>query len=174
MKNKLTVVLALFSMFFMVPFAAQANTHEEYVKSLKEDMSKSGYIPLDQAVAKFEKMYNVKVKLPNVPINSSYEVGRINPKEDKLSLKWMDLSEGSSKSFRVDVRTIEENSTDLRYADEQKDELVTLQDGTKSYVKNSPDYYEVSFKKNSLEYLYRADSKDMKKQDCIDIAESFK
>lgn len=174
MKNKLTVVVALVSVLFMAPFATQAYSHEEYVKSFKEDLRKSGYIPLDQAIEKYEKMYNVKVQLPNVPIHSNYKVGQIDKKESSLSMRWLDLREGSSKSFHVTVRTIENERTDLRYADEKKDELVTLQDGTKSYIKSNPNYYEVSFKKDNLEYLYTANAHDIKKEQCIDIAESFK
>lgn len=174
MKKKLTVVVALVSVLFMAPFATQAYTHEEYVKSFKEDLRKGGYIPLDQAIEKYEKMYNVKVQLPNVPINSNYNVGRIDKQESSLSMRWLDLREGSSKSFKVNVRTIEKDRTDLRYADEKKDELVTLQDGTKSYIKNNPKYYEVSFKKGNLEYLYTANSHYIKKDQCIEIAESFK
>ncbi|MGG0305945.1 hypothetical protein ABEY43_25320 [Priestia megaterium] len=172
MKKKLPIVLALITVFLMVPFVTNAESDRE--QSFKEDLKKAGYVPLDQAIAKFEDTYNVKVKVPNAPIESNYEVGNVSEKDKVLEMNFMKIDEVKSENFIVFVKKVDQSNKDLYAADKVKDKKITLKDGTVSYFKDLPNTYRLVFKKDGLEYCYMAKSKsDLTEKEFIAIADSF-
>ena len=174
MKKRITcMALATFLCFgSVVSVEVEANSNEE--KQVEEFVKGNNYLPVNEAIALFEKKVNKKVSLPCVlPFEPTHRFGKLTDTGD-LQIHYMNVDKGRHEDF---IFYIMYPDSEIDQHVTKEDKIITLEDGNKAYFRmNSTHLRTLAFKKSGWGYLIGGNPKQNSKynvEGLIEIANSI-
>jgi hypothetical protein len=170
MQKKLMGYLLIFFLFLSVsPVLTNAASDQD--EALKKHMEEGGYLPLNEAISKFEAINNKKVKLPQIPFEANHKMGIVG-KEGYLKMNWINTKKDKTETFILFVK--KKDNKDFYFSNEKEDKLVKLHDGNSAYYKED-NSYKLVFEDNGLEYCYMVSKNEgLSNKEFVQIAKTFK
>lgn len=130
-------------------------------QALLKDMREDGYIEIEDAVAAFEDVQQMEVKLPRLPFQATIALGKASP--DTLTLQLFDTV--NQAHIRV---TIDSRPSITRAA------AVTLKNGVKAFYREDPPHHTLSFISGGLTYdIYTSEPVVANQREMVEFANSF-
>lgn len=149
---------------FPVLTYGQENPDDAFIDEMKKD----GYVSIEEAVSQFENNEEIKIELPNIPIESNISLGKAQ--KGLLSLNWYNTKSTNAKHFKLIIQTTEKKNI----LNKTNSEKVKLNNGITGYFRED-NYYIFCFSKNGITYTYSLDKdSEITRNNFIQIAETFK